>query len=370
MIPKNRYGFTRGLVSPTPVLTQNDVTWAANLGLSRCRLQQKASNIWINQGDPWQNWSWASYDAAIALLTQFGFWIEVTCDGLPTWGLANPIMQATTEPFFMDDPATCLTYCQGVLSRYNGIFNIPGYGPMKVHRLTVANEQQNVHHTTVGAANGIRFSPFAEYNSPGVPVGSQIEPARDGWFHYWKLLNIITTLRNQFPGIQIGMGALWWWYDLNFADHITGLGQALGLIDFMNGHIYTNTNEPLNANGHIPSISVACSNMRSSANALGFSHTPISITEFGWQVPTDCTEQQQAQRYQQCLDYFRQRGDIESIYLFTITDNQAANSVVQSSVVQWNFTGNNQYHFMQSYNQIGNYIAQFPDWQLSAGMAA
>jgi hypothetical protein len=302
-----------------------------------------------------------------------GFYIIYTIQlgsetGNLSWGFTNVTQKSSTLPWFLPDPATMLTYATAILARYDGVFNVPGYGPIKIHCIEIFNEEGNNHHEVPGSGvQGIRTSPFAEYNSAGINVVAGVEPDRDPFFMWNAITSIVPTLKIQRPDIVIGMGAIWWMWDLNFSDFITGLGptnglqNALGMVAYMNCHLYTNSNDPLTGGGgHVPSISTALTNMRTSCTALGFSQVqmPIHITEFGWQVPTDCDSPTQAIRYDELLSYCIGRGDITEIDFYTIDDKTVAPD--QSSLITWS-ASLGKYVISPAYYVVQQAIAAHPN---------
>lgn len=151
-----RYGVTIGEnpgASQYPVptnqyISQQVFNWIKQAGFSQVRGQLDFSFIWRNQSDTWQNWDWRPLDDMVNKANQLNLRFSFPIRGLPAWGLINPAMQATTEPWFMDDPQTVLTCAAGVVQRYNGVYNIPGYGPLVIADVELGNEQDNIRFTS------------------------------------------------------------------------------------------------------------------------------------------------------------------------------------------------------------------------------
>src|SRR5260221_281214 len=242
------YGLTSGLnpgkqYPVTSRLNQTAVNLAVADGLANYRFQLDGKYIWRNQSDDWTLWDWAPLDDAVSKLTQAGMNISYPLRGWPDWGLQNPLFQATTEPHFMPDPAVVLVFALGVAQRYNGVYAIPGYGPMLIHNIEIGNEEYNLYFTPVDKGfYGLRNSPYAIYNGvKGITTANgKPQPARDPYWMQQVLLGVVPTLRQTVaPGVKIGMGAVWWMNDANFYDFIFGLSTALGLVDYLNFHYYT-----------------------------------------------------------------------------------------------------------------------------------
>ncbi len=455
MLKDNPYGVTNGLnptsYPVTPRLNQNAVNQAAADGLGNFRFQLDAQWIWRNQADNWTLWDWTPLDDAVSKLTAAGFWISYPLRGWPTWGLTNPSYQSTDEPHFMPDPSVVATFAQGVAQRYNGVYNIPTYGPMKIHRLEIGNEEYNISftkstlvyvlnqavtagnsyttlainaisptfptantagvpiaagvHLQFGASGGsgetikvtqatnngdtllhisntsggafvpaqsyasgsnltivyygLRTSPYAEYNGINGVLNNASptpQPSRDPWFMQQSINTVAPAIRAVNANMKVGMGAIWWMWDNNFTDFIAGLGSALGLIDYMNLHFYSNALDPLSSSGHTPSITTALNNMKNAAVAAGYPNLHIWLTEFGYQVPDDCTEAQQATRYQEILDACRTSGFVDKVFCFTY---DFSTNPVHSSLYTWN---GSTFVPRQAVTNLKNAIVQYPLW--------
>lgn len=150
-----RYGVTIGInpgaiqypVPKNQYIDQVVFNWIKQAGFTQVRGQLDFSFIWRNQSDPWPLWDWSPVDDMVFKATQLGLRFSFPIRGLPAWGLVNPAFEATNEPWFLDDPATVATCAAGVVQRYNGVYNIPGFGPMCVPDVELANEEANIHFT-------------------------------------------------------------------------------------------------------------------------------------------------------------------------------------------------------------------------------
>jgi hypothetical protein len=141
-------GVTQYPVPQKLYVTQQVMNWIKQAGFTQVRPQLNMSFIWRNQGDTWQLWDWSPLDDVVYKANQLNLRVSFPIRGLPAWGLLNPLFQSTNEPWFLDDPHTVLTCAAGVVQRYNGVYNIPGYGPLVIADVELANEQENIHFTS------------------------------------------------------------------------------------------------------------------------------------------------------------------------------------------------------------------------------
>lgn len=380
---RNPYGMTHGLnpgkaFPVTQRLSQQVVNWAVSIGMTRFRFQFPADHIWINQSDPASAWGWAPLDDAIYKITSAGLYVVYTLQGMPAFATANPLFQATDEPWYMPDPNFVLTFALAVAARYNGKFNIPGYGPMKINAYEIGNEEYNIHFTAPYPArssvlyHGLRTSPYYEYNGVGgiyssaSPISPQ--PGRDPYYFRQVLQVVAPALRAAVPsGVEIGGAAAWWLWDDNYHDFVAGLGTDISLLDYLTFHFYTKTNDPINpqssgAGLHIPGAATVYAKMRQATTEAGYPNLAIDVTEFGWDIIDVPDEATQASNFQNVYDVWRTSG-IRRAYMYTIDDGTPISE--KGSVVQYDPTTGT-YHFRQAWTTILNYIATWPQWNATA----
>lgn len=155
LLTENSYGISSGLnpglnYPVTGRLSQQTVDWAVADGHGNFRFQLDIQSMWRTQSDTagGAGWDFAPLDDAIHKLTVAGFTITFPIRGMPTWSLTNATYKSTDEPWYLPDPAQVLIAANVIASRYNGVFNIPTYGPMLIHKMELGNEEYNVKFTS------------------------------------------------------------------------------------------------------------------------------------------------------------------------------------------------------------------------------
>lgn len=376
------YGVTIGLNNKTPP-TPNYANWAAllsdmrALGISWLRFQVDWQLIQLNQTDPPSVWAWAPLDDAVNRCNEAGIYLTHPLRGAPSWALTQ---QASTEPWYLMDPAMAATFATQVVTRYNGA---SGHGTLQSYE--VGNEEFNIHFSPSGQGIlGIHNSPFPEYNGLN-GVSSTVQPARDPYFFANVLSAVSPAIRSAAPLMKIGQCAIWWRQYPNCADFETaiyqGVTNAASAFDFANFHFYSNTADPsLSGNGanYSPSFQQEWQAMQAAMKAQGDNGKTIWCTEFGWGTNAnngssiDCDAPTQALRYSYVLGNALISGAISKVFFFTLnysTQNaQSQPTTSTSSIVQWD-VGSQTFKQLPAYQTIQQFIQQFPVWAISASAA-
>src|SRR6266704_1607367 len=205
MQPDNPYGVTCAINDATSLLHSQAIADAVTLGLGWIRLQRDASLIWVNQSDPTSAWSWNTLDDAVSRCKAAGLHVSFVLRAMPSWafGPGNPnSAQTTTQPTYVADPAVAAQFAGAVAARYNGVFSIPGYGPLALDAIECGNEEYDSVFVS-GATRGLYNSPYSIYNGL-TTVDSNHQPARDPHFYAPILKAESAAIRANHPQCKVG----------------------------------------------------------------------------------------------------------------------------------------------------------------------
>jgi hypothetical protein len=314
-------------------------------GITWLRMQYKWSSMVPSQSTPPSGWNWVPFDDAVANCNAAGINLCLTINAAPTWALTTLSQQMLTGSGtdFQMDPYATAAFGEQIALRYNGA---NGHGTLQ--KLGY-NESFNVDNAAPGTGLfGINNSPWTGlYNGiGGVLTSNHVQPARDPDFAWPVMAVAYPRIKAANPRLVVGMPCIWWAQPANpgglpntpVSNHYAFLSQLFakgmkGYFDETEFHLYTNAVDPLTGSNQTASIYAVMSDLKSVLAANGLPNMPIVMSEFGWQVPAQCSAAVQATRISEMLSAFRAAGGTRA-GIYTLDYRTATTD--PSSIVAYN----------------------------------
>lgn len=295
-------------------------------------------------------YTWKGLDDLVFQCKTAGIYLQYTIQMAPHAYYTTPIVEAGTPYTYLPDPNKTATFASQVASRYNGVTNVPNYGPMLLPSIEIGNEDYDL------------------FANP--------QAARDNGGKYLAAAMIASyiAIKAVSPTCLVGTGAL---LSQDITTHVQtwlgGLftGGAGPYLSYLNFHWYKNGGTyPV---GQSPEdgttgFTAYYQTIQSVAASYGY-NLPVWVTEAGYDAPnaanppgtvginTDAAHQWQY--LQQELDESRQSGVITHLFIYTLGDDNTK-SLTQGGQVD-NFAPLKS-KVNPAYDGLTAYIQQYTQW--------
>ncbi len=223
----NPYGVTTALRTAKKKIDPQLITDFVTLGLGWVRIMILWTSIELTPG-AYDAGALDVLDDAVNRCTNAGLHVQFPIQQPPAWHTVSADCDPGPNVHRMMDPNGAAKFASFLSNRYNGVTNVPGYGPLTIDAFEVGNEE------------------FDVYFCQGQPVTVAGQPCRTPNWFIPVLQAVSPVIRANAPGALVGMCALWWQY----SPHHTSFMQALydngckNLFDYANAHMYTSPVAP------------------------------------------------------------------------------------------------------------------------------